>query len=76
MPVVVRRDGRPTFGPDGGFVLEPAAAVVPDVSEGWLSVMAAPTEGAEIELYPVGRVLAVTDLHEVGLPGHGSSRDG
>jgi hypothetical protein len=38
--------------------------------------MAALTENAEIELYPVGRVLAVTDLHEVGLPGHRSSWDG
>jgi hypothetical protein len=37
---------------------------------GWLTVMAAVTEGAEIELYPVGRVLAVTDLREVGPPGH------
>jgi hypothetical protein len=35
--------------------------------------MAAVTEDAEIELYPVGRVLAVTDLREVGLPGQRSS---
>jgi len=33
---------------------------------GWLTVMAAATEDAEIELYPAGRVLAVTDLREVG----------
>ncbi len=37
---------------------------------GWLTVMADRTEDAEIELYPVGRVLAVTDLREVGVPGH------
>ena len=43
---------------------------------GWLTVMAAQTEDAEIELYPVSRVLAVTDLHEVGSPGHRSSGDG
>ncbi|MGY1714068.1 hypothetical protein ACI78R_06395 [Geodermatophilus sp. SYSU D01106] len=36
---------------------------------GWLTVMAAATEDAEIELYPTGRVLAVTDLREVGVPG-------
>ena len=33
---------------------------------GWLTVTAAMTEDAEIELYPVSRVLAVTDLREVG----------
>ncbi|MFW3169330.1 hypothetical protein [Geodermatophilus sp. CPCC 206100] len=37
---------------------------------GWLTVTAAATEDAEIELYPAGRVLAVTDLREVGEPGH------
>lgn len=37
---------------------------------GWLTVVAALTEDAEIELYPTGRVLAVTDLREVGVPGH------
>ena len=37
---------------------------------GWLTVVAASTEDAEIELYPTGRVLAVTDLREVGGPGH------
>jgi hypothetical protein len=37
---------------------------------GWLTVMAAITEDAQIELYPTGRVLAVTDLREVGQPGH------
>jgi hypothetical protein len=36
---------------------------------GWLTVMAAETEEAEIELYPAGRVLAVTDLREIGRPG-------
>ena len=36
---------------------------------GWLTVVAALTEDAEIELYPAGRVLAVTDLREVGVPG-------
>ena len=40
---------------------------------GWLTVMAAASEDAEIELYPAGRVLAVTDLREVGVPGHRSS---
>ncbi len=37
---------------------------------GWLTVMAGTTEDAEIELYPTSRVLAVTDLREVGRPGH------
>ncbi len=37
---------------------------------GWLTVMADRTEDAEIELHPVGRVLAVTDLREAGVPGH------
>lgn len=37
---------------------------------GWLTVVAALTEDAEIEVYPTGRVLAVTDLREVGTPGH------
>ena len=39
---------------------------------GWLTVMATVSEDAEIELYPTGRVLAVTDLREVGGPGHRS----
>lgn len=43
---------------------------------GWLTVMAAGTGDAEIELYPAGRVLAVTDLREAGVPGHRSSDDG
>jgi hypothetical protein len=33
---------------------------------GWLTVMAALTEDAEIEVYPTGRVLAITDLREAG----------
>ena len=37
---------------------------------GWLTVVAALTEDAEIAVYPTGRVLAVTDLREVGVPGH------
>ena len=37
---------------------------------GWLTVVAALSEDAEIEVYPTGRVLAVTDLREVGVPGH------
>lgn len=32
---------------------------------GWLTVVASLDEDAEIELYPTGRVLAVTDLREV-----------
>lgn len=43
---------------------------------GWLTVKAADDEDAEIELYPAGRVLAVTDLREAGVPGHPSSADG
>jgi hypothetical protein len=43
---------------------------------GWLTVMAAETEDAEIQLYPAGRILAVTDLREVGRAGHRSSGDG
>lgn len=42
---------------------------------GWLTVVAALTEDAEIELYPAGRVLAVTDLREVGVPGHQPGAD-
>lgn len=43
---------------------------------GWLTVMATVAEDAEIELYPVGRVLAVTDLREVGVRGHRSNGGG
>ena len=43
---------------------------------GWLTVVAALTEDAEIELYPSDRVLAVTDLREVGVSGHQPSADG
>ncbi|MGY1709813.1 hypothetical protein ACI8AC_09920 [Geodermatophilus sp. SYSU D00758] len=34
---------------------------------GWLTVVAALAEDAEIEVYPTGRVLAVTGLREVGV---------
>ena len=37
---------------------------------GWLTVVADLVENAEIELYPTARVLAVTDLREIGVPGH------
>ena len=37
---------------------------------GWLTVVASLTEDAEIELYPTDRVLAVTDLREIGARGH------
>ena len=37
---------------------------------GWLTVVAALTEDAEIEVYPTARVLAVTDLRELGTPAH------
>jgi hypothetical protein len=37
---------------------------------GWLTVVADLAEDAEIELYPTARVLAVTDLREIGVPGH------
>jgi hypothetical protein len=37
---------------------------------GWLTVVADLVEDAEIELYPTARVLAVTDLREIGVPGH------
>ena len=43
---------------------------------GWLTVMTEVTADAEIELYPASRVLAVTDLREVGMPGHGAAGDG
>ena len=36
---------------------------------GWLTVIAALAEDAEIELYPIGRVLAVTDLREAAAAG-------
>jgi hypothetical protein len=42
---------------------------------GWLTVMAAVAEDAEIELYPTNRVLAVTDLREVGGSGRRSGVD-
>jgi hypothetical protein len=37
---------------------------------GWLTVVASLSEEAEIELYPVGRVLSVTGLREIGAAGH------
>jgi hypothetical protein len=37
---------------------------------GWLTVVAALTDDAEIELYPTTQVLAVTDLRELGVTGH------
>jgi hypothetical protein len=37
---------------------------------GWLTVVAELDQDAEIELYPTSRILAVTDLREVGAPGH------
>jgi hypothetical protein len=36
---------------------------------GWLTVVAGLTQGAEIELYPVERVLAITGLREVAPAG-------
>jgi hypothetical protein len=36
---------------------------------GWLTVVAALTDDAEIELYPTDRVLAITDLREIGVSG-------
>jgi hypothetical protein len=36
---------------------------------GWVTVMAALTEDAEIEVYPTSRVLAVTDLREAATAG-------
>jgi hypothetical protein len=33
---------------------------------GWLTVVAGLTQDAEIELYPTGKVLAVTGLRELG----------
>ena len=43
---------------------------------GWLTVVSALTEDAQIELYPTSRVLAVTDLREVGVPDQQPSADG
>ncbi len=37
---------------------------------GWLTVVAALTDDAEIEVYPTTQVLAVTDLRELGAAGH------
>jgi hypothetical protein len=37
---------------------------------GWLTVVASSMEDAEIEVYPTDRVLAVTDLREVGVSAH------
>ena len=42
---------------------------------GWLTVVASLDEAAEIELYPAGRVLAVTDLRELP-PAEGDERHG
>jgi hypothetical protein len=50
--------------------LELAQRIVRFGPAGWITVVAAATEDAEIELYPTGRVLAVTDLREVGTAGH------
>ena len=41
---------------------------------GWLTVVASLEEDAEIELYPAGQVLTVTDLREV--PGRGPGGTG
>ena len=49
--------------------LELVGRVVRFGPAGWLTVMAASAEDAGIELYPTGRILAVTDLREVGVPG-------
>ncbi|MGY1810514.1 hypothetical protein ACI8AF_24350 [Blastococcus sp. SYSU D00669] len=40
---------------------------------GWLTVLAAVTDDAEIELYPTSRVLAVTGLREAAVSGPGVS---
>jgi hypothetical protein len=46
--------------------IELARRIVRFGPAGWLTVIAALSEEAEIELYPIGRVLAVTDLREAG----------
>ena len=49
--------------------IEMPARIVRFGPAGWLTVVPSLTEDAEIELYPAGRVLAVTDVREVGRPG-------
>jgi len=43
---------------------------------GWITVVSDLTEDAEIELYPTGRVLAVTGLREVGTAEHHAGGNG
>lgn len=61
---------------DPSRTVEMARRIVRFGPAGWLTVTAALTEDAEIELYPTGRVLAVTDLRELGRLGHGPTAEG
>ncbi|SNS24723.1 hypothetical protein SAMN04488107_1877 [Geodermatophilus saharensis] len=49
--------------------LELPAQVIRFGPAGWLTVVSALTEDAEIEVYPTGRVLAITDLREAATAG-------
>ena len=55
---------------DPSRTLELPGRIVRFGPAGWLTVVAALTENAVIELYPTGRVLAVTDLRELGADDH------
>jgi hypothetical protein len=55
---------------DPSHTVEMTERVVRFGPPGWLTVMAASGEDAEIELYPTGHVLAVTGLRELGTTGH------
>ena len=55
---------------DASRQLEMPGRIVRFGPAGWLTVVATLSEDAEIELYPTHRVLAITDLREVGMPGH------
>jgi hypothetical protein len=53
---------------DPSRTLELPARVIRFGPAGWLTVVAALTDDAEIEVYPADRVLAITDLREAGGP--------
>ncbi len=54
---------------DPARALELPGRVIRFGPAGWLTVVAAFGDDAEIEVYPTDRVLAITDLQEAGAPG-------
>ncbi len=61
---------------DPSHRIEMPARIVRFGPTGWLTVVADLTEDAEIELYPTGRVLAVTGLRDIGAAGGRPDPDG